>query len=240
MVYSKCEEQSAKSKKTPAQSQKKKPATRNATKQKTNILKAMTTQAKMEFLNSSARNSSENPNSFWKLIKQLKQNNTGTSQLFNPLEDRPTTDPKRRARLFNDFFQSFFKPSSNSPPITTLCETFWQRFWSRRAGQRSLLTYQGRTNQQGQMVSLPSCLNVMLRNLPDFWNTSSTNRCPRGKSGETGPRPWSYTYPQEWTHREDVRNYRPISLTSLACNLLEHILVSGMMYFLTIEGLLSG
>lgn len=195
---------------------------------------------KEEFLNSIAANCKTNPNSFWKLVRQLKNGSNGTPQLLDPQNDNITTDPGERAKLFNDYFQSVFKRSSDGTPPEFALRTqkVMPDILVTVNGIEKLIDSLGKNKPAGPdgiPAQLLKCTSIIsAKFIADILNLSLS-------LGQV---------PVDWTKativpvhkkgpKELVQNYRPISLTSLVCKMLEHVIVSSVMSFLTSESLLS-
>ena len=176
---------------------------------------------------------------FWHYIKSKRQDNIEIGALKDQAENI-ITDPLEKAEILNNQFKSVFTSEDTScipdrgnspyPPIPDIHITL--------NGVRNLLAECDTTKSPGpdnihaaflkQVASeiaplLTHLFNQSLRigTVPDSWKQA--NVTPIYKKGD----------------KTDPRNYRPVSLTSLVCKTLEHILVSQIMKHLESNNILT-
>ena len=175
---------------------------------------------------------------FWNYIKSLRKDNTGIS----PLKDkgRLFNNPKDKANILNRQYVSVHThedqdqvPSPSGTPFPDM-----DAIQVTEEGVRKLLFKMNPRKATGP-DSIPA------RILNDF----ATEIAPiltviYNKSLQEG------TVPDDWRHanvtaiykngaRHDAANYRPVSLTSLCCKLLEHVIVSNMVKHLEKHDILN-
>ena len=162
---------------------------------------------------------------FWSYIKSLRKDNTGIS----PLKDkgRLFNAPKDKANILNRQYQSTFtqEDTNQVPSPSGIPYPDMEDIEVDEAGIRKLLQKTNPRKATGP-DSIPArilkdCASELAPILTIIFNKS----LQEGK------------VPEDWRHanvtaiykkgtRHDAANYRPVSLTSLYCKLLEHVIVS--------------
>ena len=162
---------------------------------------------------------------FWSYIKSLRKDNTGIS----PLKDkgRLFNAPKDKANILNRQYQSTFtqEDTNQVPSPSGIPYPDMEDIEVDEAGIRKLLQKTNPRKATGP-DSIPArilkdCASELAPILTIIFNKS----LQEGK------------VPEDWRHanvtaiykkgtRHDAANYRPVSLTSLCCKLLEHVIVS--------------
>lgn len=183
---------------------------------------------------------SNNPKKFYSFIKSKRQDNVNVA----PLKRGETyiIDDKEKANMLNDQYCSVFsKQSTESPPINApkSVESI-DNIDIEVNGVSKLLK-----NLQTHKATGPDCIPA--RFLNEFSNEIAPaltllyrNSLSQG------------TVPSEWLHafivpvykggnkeRSSPENYRPISLTSICCKTMEHIIYSSIMNHLNENDILS-
>ncbi|KAI8516831.1 hypothetical protein Bbelb_054120 [Branchiostoma belcheri] len=180
---------------------------------------------------------------FWTFIKARRNENTGVS----PLKDagKLVTDDKERAEILNQQFKSAFSTGEvfSDEDFKLRCpmpprnpeQPILEDITITTAGVEKLLQNLDPSKASGPDQISPRVLREIAVELapslaflyqasldqgvvPDDWKRAHV--CPVFKKGE----------------RYKAENYRPISLTSLPCKLLEHILVSNIMSYWSVLG----
>ena len=181
---------------------------------------------------------------FWTFIKSRKNDGSGVS----PLKDQGVliTDNKRRADLLNKQFQSAFgkKESYNEQEFFERCNMAWDEskpvmgdITVTQEGVEKLLRQITPTKAAGPDGVSPRYLREVACEIAPVMTKLFQISLDTGK------------IPVDWKHahvspifkkgeRYRAENYRPISLTSLPCKLLEHIIVSAIMEFSDTHSLL--
>ena len=181
--------------------------------------------------------SSTNRKSLWHYLKSRKQDNNG---LIDPHDGSILTDPFDKATILNNHFKSVFSTDDDSsiPEKGPSQYSSLPAFEITEHGVYNILT-----NCDPSKSSGPDSIH------PQVLKTTAAEISPMlthifKQSLETG------TVPSQWKHayvspifkkgqRSDPRNYRPISLTSLVCKSMEHIIVSQIMKHLEEQNILS-
>lgn len=181
---------------------------------------------------------------FWTYIKHLKSSNVGVA----PLKENGhlISDPKRQAQILNSQFQSVFSegrgynqdefnnkcamPPHNSPVLEDITITV--------QGVRKLLT-----NLDPNKASGPDNLSTrVLKELSDEVAPILTMIFRSSLESGMVPADWKtalVTPVFKKGQRNDPANYRPVSLTSVCCKTLEHILTSTIMNHLENNEIMS-
>ena len=165
---------------------------------------------------------------FWKHIKSVKKDRTGTA----PLKENGLlySDPKSKADILNRQYQSVFShedlnniPEPDEPEFPAMSE-----ITATEDGVFKLLTELKENKASGPDQLSPRILRIaakpLSRCLTLIFNASLA----------------SVTLPQDWCtanitpifkkgERFKAANYRPVSLTCICCKLLEHIIFSQIM-----------
>lgn len=182
--------------------------------------------------------SDDNKNKFWKYIKSKRQDNTGVSPLLsNGISHNNNT---AKANILNDQFSSVFtkestenlptlppKTANSMPEITisvkgvsTLLSKLKPNKASGPDGISSRLLKEAGSSI-APALSLIFEASITQGKVPLIWKKAHVS--PLFKKGD----------------RHLASNYRPISLTSISCKLLEHILFTNIMSHLETENILS-
>ena len=181
---------------------------------------------------------SNNPRPFWRFIKQRGQDNTGVAPLYK--QGKLISDSKSKAQIMLDQFKSVFTidtsasttltSNQDQPKIDSLYITSY--------GVEKLLRDLNPSKACGPdgipNIVLKKCAPVLAPALRDIFQ----------RSIDTGvlPDDWrkaniSCAYKKGDKHRAE--NYRPISLTSVCCKLLEHIVYRHLMSHLQHHSILT-
>ena len=167
---------------------------------------------------------------FWKVKnKILTENNSSIGNLYINENDKTTTDNnKEMADALNKQFESVFNNNNETPPaVEADTNNVIKDFYVTRTGIIKFLKRQKSNKAMGadkiSYKMLKPCKEEIADYLTNLFNASL----------ETGE------LPSDWKHAEIIplykkddrlkpSNYRPISLTSLICKMLEHIIVSNI------------
>jgi len=165
----------------------------------------------------------------WTYIKSKRQDSCGIPDLINNNNNKIIQEPLEKANLLNDHFSSVFsdpKPKiklSNSnqlPEIATIKVT--------RAGVLKLLLNIKENKATGPDGIPAKLLKICAEELTDVYRLLYQASLDQGM------------IPEDWRaanilplfkkgDKSQALNYRPISLTSISCKLLEHIIFSNIM-----------
>ena len=176
---------------------------------------------------------------FWSYIKSKRTENTGISDLN--VNNKTVSNPKDKANLFNEQFSKVFSKPCNTihtPPKLDKNSKTLNNITVSKNGVLNLLKNintdkaSGPDNIPGTLLKIcaPELCEVFTiffqcslnqGQIPDDWKRA--NIFPLFKKGD----------------ESNVENYRPISLTSIVCKLLEHIVHSTVMDFLDSKNFLS-
>ena len=176
---------------------------------------------------------------FWSYVKSQRTENNGISDLNN--NNKTVSDPKEKANIFNNQFSTVFsKPCDTTyptPKIDKNSKTLNNITVSKKGVLNLLKNINpdkatGPDNIPGMLLKLCAfelheTFTIFFQNslnqgqIPDDWKTAHI--FPLFKKGD----------------KSNAENYRPISLTSIACKILEHIVHSTVMDFLDSKNFLS-
>ena len=164
---------------------------------------------------------------FWRFIKARKQDSTGVA----PLKDKGQlhTDSQTKAAILLDQFKSVFTKASNRPP-PTLPQPNSQidQIQISTEGVVKLL----KNLNSGKASGPDNIPNLVLKTLADQLGAPLTIIFQLSLDSGKLPTDWlsaniSCAYKKGDRHL--ASNYRPISLTSVPCKLLEHIICRHLM-----------
>ena len=181
--------------------------------------------AEWKYINNTIQDGLQNNNSkpFWNFIKSRRKDNIGISPLRE--KGKLFSDPENKARILLNQFKSVFTPRDmtntmkpptqaypNCPPITI--DT---------AGVAKLL----QKLQPHKAPGPDSIPNTILINCADAIAPIMTLVFQRSIDSGNLPKDWltaNISSAYKKGDRHSAENYRPISLTSVSCKLLEHII----------------
>ena len=175
---------------------------------------------------------------FWNYIKSLRKDNTGISSLND--KGRLFNEPKDKANILNRQYMSVFtqEDQGDVPNPTGSSYAKMDDITVTTEGVRKLLIKSNPNKASGpdQIPAriLKECSEGIAPILALIFNRSL-------QEGQV-PRDWRHanvTAIFKKGSRYDASNYRPVSLTSLSCKLLEHIVVSQTMKHLDKHNILS-
>ena len=210
------------------------PESLEAYKRAKNQATTVTRNARKDYEQSVARSISDNPKEFWSYVKQ----ETRSSNTIAPIKRADgslATEPEEKAQLLNSFFASVFtkenlnqKPdmADQHPPNTLLNDIEFGREEienevkklksGKSAGPDNI--HPRVLKETISVISAPLALifnkSMQVGQLPDAWKAATV--VPIYKKGPKG----------------DPGNYRPISLTSVCCKLMERLIRRKLLEFL--------
>ena len=181
----------------------------------------------------------ENPKIFWRFIKGLRRDNSGIAALRH--HGKLVSDGKKKSEILNNYFSSVFTKenrthvpdkgdSTKYPTMANFTVTIpgVEKLLadlnpSKAAGPDSL---PGRVlrllaPQIAPVLTFIFNQSIQTGSLPSDWKTA--NVTPIFKKGD----------------RAESKNYRPVSLTSICCKVLEHVIHSQVMKHLDHHKILS-
>ena len=179
---------------------------------------------------------------FWTYIGKMRKEKSDTSDLFH--ENSWVTDLKSKADIFNSqFCKVFSNPDPNpsqysnrhpSRPVAKQMNTIRVN----RQGVLKLLQNINEHKATGPDGIPGKLLKILAPELSDIFTVLFQTSLNQG------------AVPEDWRlahiipvfkkgDRSKAENYRPISLTSICCKLLEHIIHSSIMDFLDANSILS-
>lgn len=178
------------------------------------------------------------PKEFWKYVKSQRKDVTGVPSLL--VDDNLVTDDSVKAAAFNKYFKSVFSTfaPSSLPPTVDKVSGKMNELTLDHNGIRKLLGNIKLGKAPGPdgipNIVLKSCADIIASylliiftkslesgRLPDDWKFG--NVVPIHKNGK----------------KNSVENYRPISLTSECCKIMEHIIYSNLISHLNINNFFS-
>jgi hypothetical protein len=194
--------------------------------------------AEWDFLNNVITDGLVNNNSkpFWKYIKSRKQDNTGIA----PLREKGTlySDGKKKANILIEQFKSVFTQASLPAETDLPQHPSISNLTIQEAGVRKLLRNVAVSKASGPdnipNKVLKECADELAEGLTHIFQKSVHSGC----------------LPEDWTNaniapvfkkgdRHAAENYRPVSLTSVACKLLERIIYGHVMSHLQRHSILT-
>ena len=170
----------------------------------------------------------KNSKPFWRYIKSKRQDNVGIAPLTE--NGQLYSDSKSKARILVNQFQSVFTPEDNSPlpPMANKNYKPMEEISITTGGVTKLLKNINPSKSCGPDAIpnhvLKNCAETIAPAIKDIFQLSL----------DTG------TLPNDWKKaniscvfkkgdKHSASNYRPVSLTSVCCKLLEHIICRHMM-----------
>jgi hypothetical protein len=176
---------------------------------------------------------------FWTYVKSQRKEKTGILDLV--VNNVTIQDPKSKANLFNDQFSKVFSnPNEPSPPITDMKSNSNSMTNIEISKNGVLKLLQGiNENKATGPDNIPGkFLKICSYELHEIFTILYQNSLNCGKI----PDEWkkAHIFPLfKKGDKSNVENYRPISLTCIACKLLEHIVHSSTMDFLDSNNILT-
>lgn len=181
--------------------------------------------AEWNFINSKILDGLANKNTkpFWSFVKSRKQDNVGVS----PLKDQGNlvSDSQSKARLLLQQFKSVFNQPTNTPPppVNSPKVSPIDQIQITTAGVEKLL----RDINASKATGPDDIPNAVLKNCATEIAPALTSIFQKSLDSSALPSDWlqaniSCAYKKGDRHLPS--NYRPISLTSVSCKLLEHII----------------
>jgi len=185
---------------------------------------------------------SNNKKALWRYIKSRKQENIGTSALVNPINGEIMTDPVEKANALNQHFQSVFTSEDNSSiPIPDKGPSLFPSlpiFEITEEGVYNLLSNCDTSKSPGPDSLHPYALKATAAEISPI----ITHIFKQSLESGTVPSQWKHAYVTpifKKGSKAHPGNYRPISLTSVVCKTMEHIMVSQIMKHLEDQNILS-
>ena len=181
---------------------------------------------------------SKNTKPFWHYIKCRRQDNIGIA----PLKENTTlySDSKSKARILIEQFRSVFTPEDNStlPAMEKSNCTPIDNIKITSAGVAKLL----KSINPAKACGPDSIPNVVLKNCADTLAPALATIFQLSLDSGTLPSDWkkaniSCVFKKGDKHQ--ASNYRPVSLTSVCCKLLEHVVRRHLMCHLEKTNILT-
>ena len=184
--------------------------------------------------------SPDNKKPLWRYIKTKRKDHTGIGTLKDPVNGQPITDPASKADILNQHFKSVFTtedrsniPDKGSSPYPSIAD-----FRITSEGVYRVLSNCNPHKSPGPDAIHPYALKATATEVtPILTHIFQTSL----ESG-TVPTPWKHAYVSPVFKKGDKanpKNYRPISLTSVVCKSMEHIIVSQITKHLQEHNILS-
>ena len=182
----------------------------------------------------------ENPKRFWSFIKRTRSEGMGIPTLRQG--DSVFISDKDKANLLNKQFESVFTRDNGFLPSTpSISHNIYSSIGEIKfdeAGVRKLLTTLNTSKSCGPDGISARCL----RDLSEEISGMLTFIFQQSFNSGTLPYDWSQAMVvpvHKKSNKENPANYRPISLTCLACKLMEHIVLSHLNQHLSTNSILS-
>ena len=179
-----------------------------------------------------------NPNKFWSYIKSKRCDNTGVASLFS--DGQLHSDNISKTRLLNDQFSSVFTRTNTSglPNLGPSPHPDIRRFDVTEEGVLKLLKNINHHKAPGPDNIPGRLLKEGAIELSPIFTLLFNSTLHQGKI----PSPWKQAHVapvHKKNSRHDPANYRPISLTSVTCKIIEHIIYSQVINHLDSNGILT-
>ena len=194
--------------------------------------------AEEEHVNSSIIKGLDNNNSkpFWRYVKAKRQDRTG----IPPLKQNGSLvhDSKDKAQILVSQFESVFKKANNDLPPTKSCQHEIESLTITVEGVEKLLA----GINISKAVGPDNIPNIVLKECSKELAPGLTAIFQLSVSTGTLPPDWVNANITPVFKKGDVHsaeNYRPVSLTSVVCKLLEHIICKHMMDHLETNNILT-
>ena len=184
--------------------------------------------------------SQNNKKQLWHYIKSHRQDNTGISILKASGYDHAITDPKEKADIFNKHFNSIFSEEGHEP-IPCKAPSLYppiHNFEITPEGVYNLLSTCKPHKSPGPDCIHPYALKATAMEITPIL----THIFQQSLDSGTVPTQWKHAFVSpvfKKGNKTDPTNYRPISLTSVVCKIMEHILSSQIMKHLEDNNILS-
>lgn len=193
--------------------------------------------AKQHFFKRLNENMSTNPKPFWQYLKGCGSDPVGINELI--FDGRTLSNDTDKATCLNNYFQSVFLPKSAlSSPLPSSSVPLMEPLVISVSGIEALLRNLDDSKAIGpDGVSprvLKQCVNpISLYLYLIFEKSLSTGQLPQDwKVANVVPI-------HKGGPKKDVTNYRPISLTSISCKIIEHVIYKALMKHLLDYDLLT-
>ena len=179
-----------------------------------------------------------NPNKFWSYIKSKRCDNTGVASLLS--DGKLHSDNISKTRLLNEQFSSVFTRANTSslPNLGPSPHPDIQRFDVTEEGVLKLLNNLNHHKASGPDNIPTRLLKEGATELSPIFTLLFNSTLHQGQI----PTPWKQAHVapvHKKNNRHDPANYRPISLTSVTCKLIEHIIYSQIINHLDSNGILT-
>ena len=176
---------------------------------------------------------------FWSHVKSQRTENTGISDLND--NSKTISNPKDKANLFNEQFSKVFsKPCNTTYPSPKIDKNskILNNITVSKNGVLNLLK-NIKTNKATGPDNIPGALlKLCASELHEVFTIFFQYSLNQGQIPDDWKR--AHIFPLfKKGDKSNVENYRPISLTSISCKLLEHIVHSTVMDFLDSQNYLS-
>ena len=182
---------------------------------------------------------SDNPKRFYQYIKSKRQDSIGVSTL--KVNGKTIIDDGQKAEVLNHQYCSVFsKPDGQKPPVPNRIESDMQEFTISTEGISKLIRSLKPFKATGPDGIKAKFLIEFVDELSPALKLIFTASLAQGEV----PKGWKHAlivpaYKGGGKCRSSPENYRPISLTSIVCKLMEHILYSKIMSHLSNHKVLS-
>ena len=179
-----------------------------------------------------------NPNKFWSYIKSKRCDNTGVASLLS--DGKLHSDNFSKTRLLDEQFSSVFTRANTSslPNLGPSPHPDIQRFDVTEEGVLKLLNNLNHHKASGPDNIPTRLLKEGATELSPIFTLLFNSTLHQGQI----PTPWKQAHVapvHKKNNRHDPANFRPISLTSVTCKLIEHIIYSQIINHLDSNGILT-
>ena len=183
--------------------------------------------------------SSNDKKPLWRFIKAKKQDNVNISSLKTP-DGQIITDPASKANVLNQYFKTVFtvEDGKNQPHKGQSLYPAIANFEITTQGVYNILNTCNPYKSPGPDGIHPHALRETATEVSPML----THIYQQSLSTGVLPTQWKHAYVTpifKKGAKTDPTNYRPVSLTSVVCKSMEHILASQIMQHLSIHNILS-
>ena len=177
-----------------------------------------------------------NPIKSWSYIKSKRCDNTGVASLLS--DGKLHSDNISKTRLLNDQFSSVFTRANTSGLTNLVPSPYIRRFDVTEEGVLKLLNNINHHKAPGPDNIPCRLLKEGAIELSPMFTLLFNSTLHQGKI----PSPWKQAHVapvHKKNSRHDPANYIPISLTSVTCKIIEHIIYSQVINHLDSNGILT-
>lgn len=190
--------------------------------------------AKSGYLDSLAGKVKTNPKQMWKFVKSNRKETLGIPPIM--VDGSLTTDERAKASCFNRYFQSVFTMDLTEKPLHANEGSFVQ-MPEIEIGHNGILSLLNNLKVE-KAIGPDGIPNHVLKSCADIISCFLFIIFTRSLQNASLPHDWKHANVvpvHKSGARNTVENYRPISLTSVSCKIMEHIIYSNLISHLNVN-----